>query len=683
MSDVKISALSNAAALDGTELVPVVQGGITVKTTAQDIADLAAGGVTSVNSYTGAVLLKVGDDTVPTAGDSNCLLYANSGGFADTLPVWGINSSDGFQFSKTLNPNNLTGNTLNNYYLGFVPLQNSPDENWNASNWYYDVDPTSTGFTFGTNGSAIQHMGASVNHGGTSNFGYVTYYTNSFTIGNGTDPFDWRGMGFMFGFGQIADNVTLVGPMQGYGFQWNMASGATCSPTNTYASGFYDFCNISCAWDAPWNSFQSGPSIAEVTNNHNFNSFTSNPTINLLSGNAGYFGLVLSPKIDAYTGTAQLSPININPQTSSVHSAQGIYVSLDQVTTFAGTAATLVEQDLTFTVNAPTAGGNSITLEYTPGGTAGSEVVSNVGPAFSVQIDSGVSTATQIKAALDAYAPFTTNASTSISGVGSNPQTTFGPTNFSGGQDPGYKKAAYLDGDVEITGSLTFGGALAIGKLNAFYSQTLVNGTGSPATIHGLISSMTAGNSVTVTNADTIGVNTAALITVGSGSTVSSSFLGLAALALPAVVQIGAGSSVDRIAAAAYALSLDAGAGAGSSIGTLDLCRSIVIPNGITSVTNMRGFTMDLPFGDPGVTTHGVYISPTSAHNYMARNLVIGTSDTPTNANCGFELIATDRAVRLSVLTTAQRNAMTPLKGMIILNDDTNVLEYYDGSAWV
>lgn len=42
--DKKISALTTAAPLTGTELVPVVQGGQTVKTTAQDIADLGGGG---------------------------------------------------------------------------------------------------------------------------------------------------------------------------------------------------------------------------------------------------------------------------------------------------------------------------------------------------------------------------------------------------------------------------------------------------------------------------------------------------------------------------------------------------------------------------------------------------------------------------------------------------------------
>lgn len=50
MADVKISGLPAGASLTGTEVVPVVQGGTTVKVTAQDIANLvtAAGTVTSV-----------------------------------------------------------------------------------------------------------------------------------------------------------------------------------------------------------------------------------------------------------------------------------------------------------------------------------------------------------------------------------------------------------------------------------------------------------------------------------------------------------------------------------------------------------------------------------------------------------------------------------------------------------
>jgi len=44
MAEVKISELTAGSTLDGTEVVPIVQGGATVKVTTQDIADLGGGG---------------------------------------------------------------------------------------------------------------------------------------------------------------------------------------------------------------------------------------------------------------------------------------------------------------------------------------------------------------------------------------------------------------------------------------------------------------------------------------------------------------------------------------------------------------------------------------------------------------------------------------------------------------
>ena len=44
MAEIKISQLSSGTTLDGTEVVPIVQNGATVKVTTQDIADLGGGG---------------------------------------------------------------------------------------------------------------------------------------------------------------------------------------------------------------------------------------------------------------------------------------------------------------------------------------------------------------------------------------------------------------------------------------------------------------------------------------------------------------------------------------------------------------------------------------------------------------------------------------------------------------
>ncbi len=74
--------------------------------------------------------------------------------------------------------------------------------------------------------------------------------------------------------------------------------------------------------------------------------------------------------------------------------------------TFAsGVAALLAVQDITYTAATRGVAGNSITITYTGGAVAGAEVVTVVGTAISVQIQSGVSTATQVKAAVDASGP--------------------------------------------------------------------------------------------------------------------------------------------------------------------------------------------------------------------------------------------------------------------------------------
>lgn len=97
------------------------------------------------------------------------------------------------------------------------------------------------------------------------------------------------------------------------------------------------------------------------------------------------------------------------------------------------TKASVVIQDLTYTADTAGFAGNSITIEYTAGGTAGAEVVSVVGNAISVQIEDGVSTATQIKAAVDGDVSAAALVDVAISGTGSNPQDIVDPTALAGG----------------------------------------------------------------------------------------------------------------------------------------------------------------------------------------------------------------------------------------------------------
>lgn len=88
-----------------------------------------------------------------------------------------------------------------------------------------------------------------------------------------------------------------------------------------------------------------------------------------------------------------------------------------------GVKASKVFGDLTFQAQKVGTPGNSISIHKTSGATAGSEVITVVGNAITIQIADGVSTAAQIKAKMDASAAALALVNTIISGVGTNPQS--------------------------------------------------------------------------------------------------------------------------------------------------------------------------------------------------------------------------------------------------------------------
>lgn len=93
-------------------------------------------------------------------------------------------------------------------------------------------------------------------------------------------------------------------------------------------------------------------------------------------------------------------------------------------------------QGLDFEADVAGADGNDITIEFTDGATAGSEVVSVLGSAITVQIESGVSTRTQVKDAIDGFPAAAALVDVSIP---SSPSTVVtapdGPESLSGGLD--------------------------------------------------------------------------------------------------------------------------------------------------------------------------------------------------------------------------------------------------------
>jgi len=242
----------------------------------------------------------------------------------------------------------------------------------------------------------------------------------------------------------------------------------------------------------------------------------------------------------------------------------------------------------------------------------------------------------------------------------------------------GSTKAINATGDVQIDG-----------YLNTNHGFAMVDNGGTQANpVNSINTDFTIAPGVTVNNADSFGFGPISSLTLGANAHANASpglQVGASSLGMIGLIQMDNGSTATNVNGSFIAQVLVGGSGAGGVIDDMAGYRAVSANFGSpTTVTNYRAYLADDLLGAPATNSWGLY-SKSSFENYMGKSLKIGgvpvTGDKVANSSVGLQV--TDTAIYPDPITTAARNALTPLTGMLVNNSTTSQLERYDGATWI
>lgn len=217
-------------------------------------------------------------------------------------------------------------------------------------------------------------------------------------------------------------------------------------------------------------------------------------------------------------------------------------------------------------------------------------------------------------------------------------------------------------------------------------TQAFVN-VGNPTPVNNMNTSYVAPTSTVVASADSFGFGPVANVTLGHDSHITSGGLrvGTASLGMISLMTLDDSSDIQDVGGSFIAQVLTGGTGAGGVVTNAYGYRYVGGNFGSpSSILNARAYLADDPLGAPGTNSWGFY-SKASYENYFGKSIKIGgapngTNDKVSNASVGLEVEG--KALYPLPMSTATRNALTPLQGMLINNVTTGFLERYDGATW-
>lgn len=516
-----------------------------------------------------------------------------------------------------------------------------------------------------------------------SNVGFVTGHQLNVDFGNGTDPIHGNNVtlynanlnlhdnasfqslaGINLNFGASNTNSIIHGDVRGFSLFGQMQD--IDGNFYGYQTGL-NFRNLNSI-----TSFQASPQISgNIT--HSVNTFADFSNYN---GDIGdnYYGVTIQPNINTVDG---ITGFNFTPNiTLSRQNSYGLNVNMNNITGYPGVQASVVIQDLTLIARDFGSGGNSIQIDYANDGTAGSETATLVGNTITVHMQSGVSTATQIRTAFLANVVINANLIVNITGTGSNPQISETGAMLAGGIDKANIYAANLNGDVTINGSLQSQKNFTTGidTLQFVYGMSNIGGNFHVASGHPIV-----GGQFGILNNFGIGIQIEDDVNPDStGLNLGTSMVGI-------LTQVGvaAGKTMDSLNFTATAASIPFGSG---NLTNVAMFRAIgLIPQGGTlNITNMYGFKIEALLSATSPTNcWGFFNDDGNADNYFAKNLAIGTlSKKVSNSSIALE-IGSVAAIRFANMTTAQKLGLTALPGMQVFDTDLTQMSYYNGTSWI
>jgi hypothetical protein len=257
---------------------------------------------------------------------NNALFYQEAPGVISGIPNWAVNSQGGFDRTLQVSTDNGGFKTANNNLLNVTNVEDSPNEQYSVNFNRATLDVTDTGFDLGSNGRAVTIINNDVQATTEADIGEITFAANNFNVGDGVNAKNVRGFSYSYGFGNVAENVTINGPIQGYGFQPFFADGSFVDTVSSYVSAFYDNLNAPDTTFGFYTSYQATPNLGGIANDSNFTGINLSPSVAEFNGNAGFTGIGLFGSLGDF-GTGTFSGISVGTSINSGTNVTGININ--------------------------------------------------------------------------------------------------------------------------------------------------------------------------------------------------------------------------------------------------------------------------------------------------------------------------------------------------------------------